>query len=129
MEDPVPQFSHLISSLRDAHPDLAYIHVVEPRTAGDKDADLTLARDAESNDFAREIWGERDGSVYIAAGGFDRQKALEVVESKGGLVAFGRSFISNVSAKPASMAAGARGRNRGVRVDAFGFCSPTCRCA
>jgi NADPH2 dehydrogenase len=72
MVDPVPQFSHLIRSLRDAHPDLAYTHVVEPRTAGDKDAEITLARDAKSNDFARKILSEQGGSVYIAAGGFDR---------------------------------------------------------
>jgi 2,4-dienoyl-CoA reductase-like NADH-dependent reductase (Old Yellow Enzyme family) len=42
----------------------------------------------------RKIWGNRP---YIAAGGFDRASANNTVEKHGGLIAFGRHFIANVS--------------------------------
>jgi NADPH2 dehydrogenase len=102
MEEPIPQFSHLLGALRDAHPDLAYAHLVEPRTTGDTDADGALVHDADSNDFVRDIWQAGAGDsgsarAYITAGGYDLAKALDVAERKGDLVGFGRNFISNVS--------------------------------
>jgi NADPH2 dehydrogenase len=102
MKEPIPQFAHLVGALRDAHPDLAYVHLVEPRTTGDTDADGALVHDADSNDFARDIWQAGAGDsgsarAYITAGGYDRAKALDVAERKGDLVGFGRNFISNVS--------------------------------
>ena len=42
----------------------------------------------------REIWYPRP---LISAGGYTRDHALEVAETKGDLIAFGRYFISNVS--------------------------------
>jgi 2,4-dienoyl-CoA reductase-like NADH-dependent reductase (Old Yellow Enzyme family) len=42
----------------------------------------------------RKIWGNRP---YIAAGGFNRATANSTVEKRGGLIAFGRHFIANVS--------------------------------
>ena len=48
----------------------------------------------QSNDFIREIWSPRP---IISAGGYNRDRALEVAETKGDLIAFGRLFISNVS--------------------------------
>lgn len=68
----------------------SFIHVVEPRVAGNIDR---IPSDGESNDFLREIWGSKP---YIAAGGFSAEDAVKVAEEKGGLVAFGRFFISNV---------------------------------
>lgn len=68
----------------------SFIHVVEPRVAGNIDR---IPSDGESNDFLREIWGSKP---YIAAGGFSAEDAVKVAEEKGGLVAFGRHFISNV---------------------------------
>ena len=53
--------------------------------------------DGDSNEFLREIWGEK---VFIAAGGYTPQTAAETVEAKGGLIAFGRHYISNVSFLP-----------------------------
>lgn len=47
----------------------------------------------KSNDFIREIWKPRP---LISAGGYNRETALAVAETKGDLVAFGRYFISNV---------------------------------
>lgn len=35
MEDPIPTFSYLVKHLAELHPDLAYLHVVEPRTTPD----------------------------------------------------------------------------------------------
>jgi NADPH2 dehydrogenase len=90
MDDPIPTFSHLASQLAERQPSLAYIHAIEPRISCDVDQ---TAGESESNDFLREIWGPRP---FIAAGGFTRKEAIEAVEEKGGLVAFGRLFISNV---------------------------------
>ncbi|KAL1753971.1 hypothetical protein FB107DRAFT_249783 [Schizophyllum commune] len=92
MANPIPQFSYFVKELKSRHPDLAYIHVVEPRVHGpetiqDKDIDAR-----ESNDFLREIWGARP---YISAGAYTRELALQTAQEKGDLVAFGRYYISN----------------------------------
>jgi NADPH2 dehydrogenase len=95
-KDPIPTFSHLIQQLHDRFPSLAYLHLVEPGIKGGNDAKAkeTDANQKDSNDFARAIWGERP---LIAAGGFNPRTAVETVEKDGGLVAFGRWYISNVS--------------------------------
>ncbi|EMD36580.1 hypothetical protein CERSUDRAFT_106401 [Gelatoporia subvermispora B] len=89
MGNPVPQFSHLVEQLRQQHPDLAYIHVIEPRSTGDRDREV---QQGESNDFIRAIWAPRP---VISAGGFTRDSAIEHVSKTGDLVAIGRAFISN----------------------------------
>lgn len=48
----------------------------------------------QSNDFIRDIWRPRP---LISAGGYTRETAIDVAEKKGDLIAFGRSFIGNVS--------------------------------
>jgi NADPH2 dehydrogenase len=83
MADPKPQYSYLVEQLRKHR--LAYIHIVEPMTP------------AHNNDFLRDIWGQREGSIYISTSGHDRKSAIETADNKGGLVGFGRMFISNVS--------------------------------
>jgi len=88
-EDPVPTYSHLVSELRRRHPDLAYIHVVEPRVDGIMDKEL---HDSESNDFLRSIWGNRP---FISAGGHTRESGTEFADKYGDLIAYGRLFISN----------------------------------
>ena len=116
MSDPIPTFSRLVTRIRDEHPNFGYIHVVEPRLAGIADRE---AQEGESNDFLREIWGPR---VYIAAGGFTREDAIKTADEKGGLIAYGRYFISNVSVPCCLLRAGADGR--------MWVCfSPTCRVA
>ncbi|RDB18244.1 putative inactive dehydrogenase EasA [Hypsizygus marmoreus] len=90
MQDPVPQFTHFVSTLKAKHPTLAYIHVVEPRINGN--ADRTTIGAHESNDFIRTIWSPLP---FITAGGYTRDTAIEAVEKNGGLVAFGRWFLSN----------------------------------
>ena len=94
MENPEPTFAYFVSQAKERFPDLAYLHVVESRISGD--AESTSDR-TDSTDFLREIWGDK---AFITAGGFTPQSAAETVEAKGGLIAFGRRYISNVSDLP-----------------------------
>jgi NADPH2 dehydrogenase len=89
MAEPKPTFSHLVSRLRDSFPNLAYLHLVEPRF----DEDFDEAR-GWSNDFIRDTWGDRP---LITAGGYTRETAINVAEQKGDIIAFSRLFIANVS--------------------------------
>ncbi|KAF8057172.1 hypothetical protein FPV67DRAFT_582237 [Lyophyllum atratum] len=89
MKDPIPQFSHFVSTLKWNHPDLAYLHVVEPRIDGNIDRELASH---ESNDFIRAIWKPLP---LVIAGGYDRESALKSTEEDGILIAFGRLYISN----------------------------------
>ncbi|EKM53345.1 uncharacterized protein PHACADRAFT_259653, partial [Phanerochaete carnosa HHB-10118-sp] len=89
MADPKPGFSFLVSEIAERWPSFAYIHLIEPRTEADRDR---VVGEGESNDFLREIWGHRP---FISAGGYDKESAFEVAETKGSLIAAGRLFISN----------------------------------
>ncbi|KAJ3523998.1 hypothetical protein NMY22_g11191 [Coprinellus aureogranulatus] len=99
MADPVPQFSHFVSSLAQQHPNLAYVHLVEPARGpsivpngprhGEEDPAELLK---ESNDFVRKIWAPRP---LISCTEYTRETALEVAEKKGDIIGFGRLFISN----------------------------------
>jgi NADPH2 dehydrogenase len=94
MNDPLPTFTALVERVRDAHPNLAYFHAVEPRIDGVIGSDLTDDNRTQSNEALRKAWGDRP---YIAAGGINGATAMKMVEKYGGLVAFGRDFIANVS--------------------------------
>ncbi|KAJ7045210.1 hypothetical protein C8F04DRAFT_527201 [Mycena alexandri] len=89
-DDPEPTYAHLVTQLRDRYPDLAYLHAVEPRADGDGTA--LAMKHGSSNDFIREIWGEKP---LITAGGYTRKTAIAVAEERGELVAFGRRYIAN----------------------------------
>jgi hypothetical protein len=91
MEDPVPTFSHIVTELRNRHPDLAYVHVVEPVVSGNAEQPVS---DDISNDFLRKIWAPRP---FISAGAFTPESAPVHADKTGDLVAFGRYYISNVS--------------------------------
>ncbi|KIJ08837.1 hypothetical protein PAXINDRAFT_18045 [Paxillus involutus ATCC 200175] len=94
MPNPRPTFAYLATALRDKHPNLAYLHVTESRVAGNTDVPHT---EDESNDFLREIWNGGEGGdkrISISAGGHTRDTTLSTAEL-GGLVAFGRLYISN----------------------------------
>ncbi|KIY67817.1 FMN-linked oxidoreductase [Cylindrobasidium torrendii FP15055 ss-10] len=90
MEDPKPTFAHLVSQIKERHPDFAYIHVVEPRVDGVEIRDA-IPTDW-NNDFLRDIWSPRP---FISAGGFEASSAKELADTTGNLVAFGRKFIAN----------------------------------
>ncbi|TFY60846.1 hypothetical protein EVJ58_g4887 [Rhodofomes roseus] len=89
MDDPKPTFAYFVSQLAQKYPDLAYIHVVEPRVSGFKSREV---QPGESNDFLRSIWNPRP---FISAGGHTRDSAFEFAESNDDLIAFGRLYISN----------------------------------
>ncbi|KAF9077407.1 hypothetical protein BDP27DRAFT_1379648 [Rhodocollybia butyracea] len=94
MNDPKPTFRYFVEELKKAHPTLSYIHVVEPRSQGyDLKMDLP---EGESLDFLREVWTQ-EGSArwFISAGGADREIGIQTADDKGGLVAYGRWFLSN----------------------------------
>ncbi|KAJ7439987.1 NADH:flavin oxidoreductase/NADH oxidase [Mycena latifolia] len=89
VEDPKPMYTHLVTELRDRYPELAYLHVIEPRVDGNMTVEI---KEGHSNDFIRDIWGDR---TLISAGGYTRETAIAVAEEKGDLVAFCRSYIAN----------------------------------
>ncbi|OQO08295.1 hypothetical protein B0A48_06165 [Cryoendolithus antarcticus] len=90
MQDPLPQFSHLIEGLRNLK--LAYLHLVESRISGSADAEAT-----EKIDPLVELW-PKDSPVFIA-GGFKPDSAKRAVEEEYAdrqiAVVFGRYWISN----------------------------------
>jgi NADPH2 dehydrogenase len=90
--DPIRTFTYVVEKIKARHPDLAYIHLVEPRVQGIEDL-VDGAPEGEQNDFIRQIWSPRP---LITAGGYNRQLALDVAEEKGDIIAFGRHFIANV---------------------------------
>ncbi|KAJ6513742.1 hypothetical protein C8R47DRAFT_1033386 [Mycena vitilis] len=93
MADPVPAFSYLVSALKRLYPNFAYLHLIEPRICADSSVETSSENATQSNDFIREIWGDRP---LISAGGFTRESAIKLAEQrKNSLVAFGRHFIAN----------------------------------
>ncbi|KAJ7192914.1 hypothetical protein GGX14DRAFT_593749 [Mycena pura] len=92
MLDPTPTFAHLVSQIKKTHPDLAYLHVIEPRINGNTDAEGSVEDDSESNDFIRALWAPK---ILISAGGYTRESALARAEKTGELIGFGRPFLAN----------------------------------
>ncbi|KAJ8469849.1 hypothetical protein ONZ45_g16751 [Pleurotus djamor] len=90
MVDPRPTFSYLVSELRQRFPNLAYLHVTEPRIS-DGIAEVEFEVTDEENDFLRDIWGDRP---FLSAGGYTRERALKAADD-GLLVAVGRHFLAN----------------------------------
>ena len=86
-----PQFTHLISGLRDLK--LAYLHLVESRVSGNADVEST-----EKVNPLMEVWGKESGPILLA-GGFKPESARTAVETEfvdfKVAVVFGRLFISN----------------------------------
>ncbi|CAK5262902.1 unnamed protein product [Mycena citricolor] len=93
MKDPKPTFSYLLEQIKARHPDLAFIHAVEPRSVGEDVLDDDTLSEDISNDFIREIWASESRRL-ISAGGYKRDSAILDGE-KGELIAFGRLFIAN----------------------------------
>ncbi|KZV59131.1 NADH:flavin oxidoreductase/NADH oxidase [Peniophora sp. CONT] len=89
MKDPVPTFKTLVERIHSKHPDLAYIHVVEPDAYGEGSVAEGVVR---SNDFVDEI---RLPKPVIHAQGYERATALKAAEKEGVLVGFARAFIGN----------------------------------
>ena len=83
-----------MTELRDRHPDLAYIHVIESHS---DDFVPRVPLESESNEFIRKIWGN---GTYISAGGHTKESGIEFADKYGHLIAYGRAYISNVSGGP-----------------------------
>ncbi|KAJ7447166.1 NADH:flavin oxidoreductase/NADH oxidase [Mycena latifolia] len=108
-DHPKPTYAHLVTQLRDRYPELAYLHIVEPRADGNGDMTTDRIKESHSNDFIREIWG---GRPLISAGGYTRETAIAVAEEKGDLVAFGRGYLANVTGPAIPTLARYRARRR-----------------
>jgi len=97
MTDPIPQFTHLIKELSSLG--IAYLHLIEPRIAGDSFVETDGAEQLESNFPFLEAWGNE--RPVIVAGGYTGESAMKalgvggVYEGKKVAVAFGRPFVSN----------------------------------
>ncbi|KAA1467027.1 NADH:flavin oxidoreductase/NADH oxidase [Dentipellis sp. KUC8613] len=88
MDDPIPTFSEFVRRVKDAYPDFAYLHVVEPRINGEEFQNVST----QTNEPLRQIWAPKP---FIVAGGFSREEAIHAADERNVLVAFGRYFISN----------------------------------
>ncbi|CAE6472085.1 unnamed protein product [Rhizoctonia solani] len=88
MKNPIPTFAYLVSEMAQRHPELAYVHFVEPVISGASDA----KEQPNSNEFARVIWQPRP---FLSAGGFTAESALVEAETRDTGVVMGRYFISN----------------------------------
>ncbi|KAI9362161.1 hypothetical protein BD770DRAFT_382086, partial [Pilaira anomala] len=89
-DTPYETWGHLVKSLQEKHSNLAFVDFIEPR------ADFCVdeyAKQPDSLEPFRNIWK----GPMISAGGytFDTQKAMDVAEQTGNLIAFGRLFIAN----------------------------------
>ncbi|KAF7296329.1 Oxidored-FMN domain-containing protein [Mycena chlorophos] len=87
--DPIPTFTHLTIQLKTRFPDLAYLHVIEPRVSGTEDATPAIGA---SNAFIRDLWSPKP---FLTAGGYTRDSAIKTAEENGDLVVFGRAYIAN----------------------------------
>ncbi|KAJ3825751.1 NADH:flavin oxidoreductase/NADH oxidase [Lentinula raphanica] len=92
MTDPVPTFRYLVTKIKEDLPELAYLHVVEPRINGSKTEASNNIVQTDSNDFLRSIWRPKP---FISAGNYTRETGMRTADEKGDLIAFGRFFISN----------------------------------
>jgi N-ethylmaleimide reductase len=86
--DPEATFGHLAERLNERP--LAYLHIIEPRVKGVET--IAEGQGPVASAFLRKIF---KGAI-IAAGGFNKPGAVEILESgDADLVAFGRLFTSN----------------------------------
>ncbi|KAJ6592032.1 hypothetical protein DFH09DRAFT_1244553 [Mycena vulgaris] len=86
-DDPKPTYAHLVTQLCERYPELAYLHVAEPRADGSETVEVI--RDGYFNDFIRAIWGTRS---LVSAGGYTHETTLATAEDKGDLIAFAWSY-------------------------------------
>lgn len=83
-------FSYMTSELKARHPQLAYLHLVEPRADGVKDV---TPGHGESLDALAKLWAPKP---LLVAGGHKREDAVASAEKYENSVAvYGRYFIAN----------------------------------
>ncbi|KAI9318001.1 hypothetical protein BX666DRAFT_1933769 [Dichotomocladium elegans] len=89
-DTPYETWGYMIDRLQKRHPNLAYIHMIEPRD----DFSRTTKNDTvNSLDPFRAIWK----GPFISAGGYTTHPdlAAKVADETGNLIAIGRAFIAN----------------------------------
>ncbi|KAI8142849.1 hypothetical protein BJV82DRAFT_559250 [Fennellomyces sp. T-0311] len=89
-DTPYETWGYLVKELQARNPNLAYLHMVEPR--GDHGR-KTVNDTTNTLDPFRALWK----GPFISAGGYtyDPKLAEDVADSTGNLIAFGRSFVAN----------------------------------
>ncbi|CAE6467190.1 unnamed protein product [Rhizoctonia solani] len=95
MKNPLPTYSYIISELVQRHPELAFIHMIEPGINSHENGTTQLLDEGvtASNDFAYRLWTPR---AYITSGGYDHKSAPHAADKLDNTaVAIGRLFISN----------------------------------
>ncbi|KAJ7038431.1 hypothetical protein C8F04DRAFT_1220372 [Mycena alexandri] len=94
MKDTKPTFTYLANELVKRHPELAYIHAVDPRV--DATTLRAVVPEGWSNDFLRDIWvSPLSDRRFISAGGYTLPLARKSADDNNDIIAFGRQFISN----------------------------------
>lgn len=89
--NPVEQWSYVIRKIKERHPDLAYIHFVEPNGSTASIVNFPFNKNA-TNKIFEELWG----GTTIKAGGYTIESAIkETEEHENVLIGIGRHFISN----------------------------------
>jgi N-ethylmaleimide reductase len=89
-DEPLPLYQYAVNEL--ARLDLAYLHLIEPRSSGTGMADVSRDDAPSASELFRPIWQ----GVLIAAGGYDPLSAERAVTAgQADAIAFGRSFIAN----------------------------------
>ncbi|GAQ90493.1 12-oxophytodienoic acid reductase 3 [Klebsormidium nitens] len=82
---PYGLFCYLLEELNKLN--LAYVHFVEPRIQG-----ISEAKTADSLAPFRAVWK----GTFLAAGGFDREKAIKAIETEhADVIVFGRHWLAN----------------------------------
>ena len=88
--DPISLFSYVLEQLSARN--IAYAHIIQPRSTGAGGGDKVT----EGVPNTAEIFRNAYPGTLISAGGFNREEAIETVEtSMADAIAFGRLFISN----------------------------------
>jgi N-ethylmaleimide reductase len=88
--DPMSLYAHVVEALDRV--DLAYLHLIEPRSSGAGRAEVNWQNVPSAMVLFRPLWS----GVLIAAGGFTGETAeAAIAESHADAIAFGRIFISN----------------------------------
>ena len=81
----------LLQALQEHHPQLAYVHFVEPRVVGDGRLKPLDVPEANLSHF-RKAWK----GIFMSAGGYTAKTAVDQIESgRSDLVALGRLFLAN----------------------------------
>jgi NADPH2 dehydrogenase len=90
LEDIHETFGYLATELKARFPEMAYLHLVEPRASGLEDAEV---KEGESLDFLASIWGPKP---LLIAGGLKAEDAEKTTAKYDNSVAvYGRYFIPN----------------------------------